>query len=335
MALEDLGEFGLIDRIVARLGDAAARDITVPPGDDAAAWAVDAGVAVATVDTLAEGTHWRRDTMSFADIGWRAVATSISDLAAMGVEPGFLLISAELGPSVELDDVDAFADGVAAACDCYGVRVAGGNVAGTPATSFSTTAFGTATAARDGSPVLLRRDAARPGDLVAVSGTPGASAAGLAMIEAGRAEESEAEPLVTAHRRPQARIELGRAAVAAGVTCAIDISDGLLQDLGHVARASHVGIEVDAGAVPLHPSAVALLDAERARELALRGGEDYELALTAPAATLGALTDGDTPLTTIGRVVAEHPGEVAVLDSDGRPLEQPSGGWDQLRTARG
>ncbi|MXZ46764.1 MAG: thiamine-phosphate kinase [Chloroflexi bacterium] len=335
MALEDLGEFGLIDRIVARLGDAAARDITVPPGDDAAAWAVDAGVAVATVDTLAEGTHWRRDTMSFADVGWRAVVTSISDLAAMGVEPGFLLISAELGPSVQLDDVDAFADGVAAACDCYGVRVAGGNVAGTPATSFSTTAFGTATAAGDGSPLLLRRDAARPGDLVAVSGTPGASAAGLAMIEAGRAEESEAEPLVTAHRRPQARIGLGRAAVEAGVKCTVDISDGLLQDLGHVARASRVGVEVDAGAVPLHPSALALLDPERARELALRGGEDYELALTAPAATLGALTDGEAPVTTIGRVVAEYPGEVVVLGSDGRPLEQPSGGWDQLRTARG
>ncbi|MYE33198.1 MAG: thiamine-phosphate kinase [Chloroflexi bacterium] len=335
MALEDLGEFGLIDRIVARLGAAAARDITVPPGDDAAAWAVDAGVAVATVDTLAEGTHWRRDTMSFADVGWRAVATSISDLAATGAEPGFLLISAELGPSVELEDVDAFADGVAAACECYGVRVAGGNVAGTPATSFSTTAFGTTTAAGDGSPVLLRRDRARPGDLVAVSGVLGASAAGLAMIEARRADEPEAEPLVRAHRRPQARIELGRAAVEAGVTCAIDISDGLLQDLGHVARASRVGIEVDAGAVPLHPSAEALLDAERARELALRGGEDYELALTAPTATLGALTDGDTPLTTIGRVVEEHPGEVVVFGSDGRPMEQPSGGWDQLRTARG
>ena len=335
MALEELGEFGLIDRILARLGDAAARDILVPPGDDAAAWAVEAGVAVATVDTLAEGTHWRRDTMSFADVGWRAVATSISDLAAMGAEPGFLLISAELGPSVELDDVDAFADGVAAACDRYGVRVAGGNVAGTSATSFSTTAFGIAAAAGDGVPALLRRDAARPGDLVAVSGAPGASAAGLAIIAAGRTEDPGADPLVMAHRRPQARIRLGRAAVAAGVQCAVDVSDGLLQDLGHVARASGMGIEVDAGAVPVHPSAVALLGAEDALELALHGGEDYELALTAPAATLGALTDGEAPVTTIGSVVTEHPGEVVVLGGDGRPLAAASGGWDQLRSARG
>lgn len=334
MALEDLGEFELIDRIVARLGDAAARDITVPPGDDAAAWPVDAGLAVATVDTLAEGTHWRSDTMSFADVGWRAVTTSISDLAAMGAEPRFLLVSVELGPTVGLDDVDAFADGVAAACDRYGVRVAGGNVAATSATSVSTTAFGTAVASEDGTPALLRRDMARPGDLVAVSGAPGASAAGLAVIEAGRAAEPGAELLVMAHRRPPARVGLGRAAVTAGVECAVDISDGLVQDLGHLAGASGVGIEVEADALLLHPSAVTLLGAEHARELALTGGEDYELALTAPAATLGALTDGEAPLTTIGRVVAEHPGEVVVLDGDGRPLEQRRGGWDQLRSAR-
>ena len=245
MTVEDLGEFGLIDRIIARLGAAAARDVAVPPGDDAAAWAVDPGLAVATVDTLAEGTHWRRDTMSFADVGWRAVATSVSDLAAMGAEPRFLLISVELGPTVGLDDVDAFADGVAAACSRYDVRVVGGNVVGTAATSVHTTAFGTAVAAEDGSPALLRRDSA------------------------------------------------------------------------------------------LHPSAVALLGGPNARELALSGGEDYELALTAPAATLGPLTDGEAPPTTIGRVVAEHTGEVVVLDGDGRRLVQPRGGWDQLRSARG
>ena len=335
MTLDSIGEFGLIDRIVARLGDTAARDIVVPPGDDAAAWAIDAGLAVATVDTLAEGTHWRRDTMSFADVGWRAVATSVSDLAAMGAAPGYVLIAAELGADVELGDVDAFTEGVADACRRYGVRVAGGNVAGAVATSVSTTAFGTATTREDGTAALLRRDAARPGDLVAVSGTPGAAAAGLALIEAGRATERGATPLVEAHRRPPARLTLGRAAVDAGVRCAIDISDGLLQDLGHVARASGVGIELDAGRLPLHPAATELLGAENAAELALRGGEDYELALTAPAATLGALPPADTALTTIGRVVTAHPGEVVVLGGDSRPLAQPSGGWDQLRSTRG
>lgn len=335
MDIEDLGEFGLIDRIVARLGDAAAVEIVVPPGDDAAAWTVDAGLAVATVDTLADGTHWRRDTMSLADVGWRAVTTSLSDLAAMGAEPGYVLIAVNLGPDAELGDVDGFADGVADACRRYGVRVAGGNVAAAHATSVSTTAFGSATTDDDLAPALLRRDAACAGDVVAVSGTPGAAAAGLALIESGRAHAQGAPPLVRAHRRPPARLALGRAAVESGVRCAIDISDGLLQDLGHVARASRVGIEVDVDALPLHPAAVELLDAERALELALRGGEDYELALSAPAATLGALPPAGTTITTIGRVVTAHPGEVVALGADGRPLAQPSGGWDQLRSTRG
>ena len=157
MSLSDLGEFGLIERIIARLGDAASRDILVPPGDDAAAWANEGSASVATVDSLAEGTHWRRDTMSLTDVGWRSVATSLSDLAAMGAEPGPLLIAAQLGPEVSLEDLDAFVDGVAAACRCFGARIAGGNIARAASTSFSATAIGSA---RDGG-ALLRRDAAR------------------------------------------------------------------------------------------------------------------------------------------------------------------------------
>ena len=115
MSLSDLGEFGLIERIIERLGDAAARDILAPPGDDAAAWTHEGAATVATVDSLAEGTHWRRDTMALADVGWRCAATSLSDLAAMGAEPGPLLIAAQLGPDVTLADLDAFVDGLAAA----------------------------------------------------------------------------------------------------------------------------------------------------------------------------------------------------------------------------
>jgi thiamine-monophosphate kinase len=327
MPLDDLGEFDVIARIIERLGDAAARDIVVPPGDDAAAWAVEAGLAVATVDTLAEGTHWRRDTMSLADVGWRAIATTVSDIAAMGAQASYVLIAAELGPDLSLEELDGFAEGVAASCRRHGVRVAGGNVAAARVTSFSSTAFGSAAPGE-----LLRRDGARAGDLVAVSGTPGAAAAGLAAIQSG-AENTGL--LIEAHRRPHARLELGRAALEAGVRCAIDISDGLLQDLGHVARASGVGIEIAADALPLHPAAVELLGRERALALALGGGEDYELALTAPAATLDALAGGSPPLTRIGRVAVERPGQVVARDAAGRALRPSSGGWDQLRSPRG
>ena len=334
MDLGDIGEFGLIDRIIGRYGDAAARDIVMPPGDDAAVWDSAGGYVVTTLDTLAEDTHWRRDTMSFEDVGWRAVATSVSDIAAMGAEPGYLLIAVQVGPGATLDDMDGFADGVAAACRSHGVRVAGGDITSSRGTTFTTTGFGVAHSNGSGAPALLTRRGARPGDLVAVSGAPGASAAGYALIADGRAAEDGAAPLVAAHRRPRARIDLGRAAVEAGARCAIDISDGLLQDLGHIARASDAGIEVDSEAAPLHPASVALLGADRALALALGGGEDYELALTAPAAAIETLTADGFDLTVIGRVVAEHPGEVVALDADGQAVTPSNRGWDHLRRAR-
>ncbi len=333
MSLSDLGEFGLIERIIERLGDTAAHDILVPPGDDAAAWTHEGAAAVATVDSLAEGTHWRRDTMSLADVGWRSVATSLSDLAAMGAEPGPLLVAAQLGPDVTLADLDMFVDGLAAACRCFGARIAGGNIARAASTSFSATAIGSA---RDAG-ALLRRDAARPGDAIAVSGAPGAAAAGLALIEEGREAQLEAAALLAAHRRPMARIELGRVAATAGLRCGIDLSDGLLQDLGHVAEASGVGLEIEAAVLPLHPAAVALLGRDRALALALGGGEDYELALCGPAATLDSLGPGGEseaglpPLTRIGRVTAKPPGEAFALDPAGRRIDPAATGWDQLR----
>src|SRR3990170_4998314 len=114
--IDDLGEFALIDRIVARLGDAAANDIIVPPGDDAAVWDARDSLAVVTIDALVEGTHFRADTMSMADLGWRAVAANVSDLAAMGAEPQYLLIATMLAPELPLAAIDALVDGIAEGC---------------------------------------------------------------------------------------------------------------------------------------------------------------------------------------------------------------------------
>jgi len=327
-ALDSLGEFSLIDRIVARLGDTAARDILVPPGDDAAAWTSPSGeISVATIDALVEGTHFRRDTMSFADLGWRAVATNVSDLAAMGADPRYLLIATMLGPGVTLDDVDALAEGIAEACREHEVRVAGGDIVRAATSGITIAAYGSTPAARP----LLRRDAAKVGDRVAVSGTPGASAAGLALIDAGRAEDPAGATLVRAHRRPMARVALGRAAAHAGIVCGIDISDGLLQDLGHIAERSHVGIEIAAAQLPLDPAAVILLGEQTAIDLALGGGEDFELALTGPRPTLVRLDTAEVPVTHIGHCVAEHPGEVIVWMANGEAYEPPRRGFDQSR----
>ncbi len=331
--LDSLGEFTLIARIVERLGDAAAADILVPSGDDAAAWIeVTPGITVATIDSLTEGTHWRADSMSMADVGWRAVASNVSDLAAMGATPGTLLVATSLGPEITLADLDGFVDGLADSCRAHDVHIAGGDIVRGPATMFSIAAYGRVDLADDAGEdtPLLRRSSARVGDTVAVSAHPGASGAGLALIEAGRTSESDAAPLLEAHRRPRARTALGRAAVEAGVRCAIDVSDGVLQDLDHIAEQSGVGIEVDCDALPLHPAARALLGDASALDLALGGGEDFELLLTGDEATLRSLSSSEVPVTVIGRVVIEHPGETVARDAQGAVYEAPQRGWDQL-----
>ncbi|MDA0301694.1 MAG: thiamine-phosphate kinase [Chloroflexi bacterium] len=338
--LDALGEFSLIDRIIARLGDAAARDILVPPGDDAAAWRVHDGcAAVATIDMLTEGTHWRADTMSLGDAGWRAVAANVSDLASMGATPDYLLVGLALAPHVTVEEVDELADGMAQACLAHHVRIAGGDIVRSSATTISIAAYGHSlplASMTDGTEQqpLMRRDQARPGDRIAVSGVLGASAAGLALIEAVRTTEDGAEPLVEAHRRPVARTGVGHAAASAGIACAMDVSDGLVQDLGHIARASGVGIEIAAASLPVDPAAVRLLGADAALDLALGGGEDFELVFAGDADILRRLdrsAAAGVPVTLIGRVVSEHPGEVIVWAENGEAYEPPRRGWDQLR----
>ncbi len=334
MALEDgnlgeIGEFSLIDRIVERLGEAAARDILVPPGDDAAVWSGGAAT-VATIDALVEGTHWRWDTMAPGDVGWRAVAANVSDLAAMGAEPEYLLVAVVLGRSLTLEQFDGFIDGLAAAALHHGVRVAGGDIVRGGETAFTIAAYGTAAVDGDGAALVMRRGGARAGDAVAVSGMPGSSAAGLRLIEQGRESEPGAKLLIErAHRRPVARVDLGRAALAAGVRCAIDVSDGLLQDAGHIAERSGVGVEIELEALPVSPFAVELHGLEATRDLALGGGEDFELVLAGEQATLRALGEAH-PLTLIGRVTNEHAGEAWVIDASGGRYTPPSAGWDQL-----
>ncbi|WP_133478831.1 thiamine-phosphate kinase [Cognatilysobacter segetis] len=311
------GEFDLIERIRRRI--IARDDVVLGIGDDAALLAVPPGMQlVVAMDTLNAGVHFPLDTRP-ADIGWKALAVNLSDLAAMGATPAWCTLSLSL-PAADADWLDAFLDGFGALASLHGVALVGGDTTRGPL-SISVTAHGfVATGA------ALRRDGARIGHDVWISGTPGDAAAALALLRhapappAFAADAAAREALRARLDRPQPRVGLGRA--LGGIAhAAIDISDGLLADLGHVARASGVHIDVDLDALPASPHL-----ANVARDWRLRwqatGGDDYELAITAPAAAraaIGALTDDDgTRFTRIGRVAA---GAGVVARCDGERIE--------------
>jgi thiamine-monophosphate kinase len=318
------GEFELIAALASHL-DPAADGLGI--GDDAAAWLVSPGaLVVATTDMLVEGIHFRLDWTSPRDLGWKSLAVNLSDLAAMGATPGRALVSVALLPS-QAALVEEMYEGLSELARITGTHVVGGDTVRTSGPLVVNVALiGEAEPGR-----LLRRDGAAPGDLLVLTGPVGASAAGLALLLEGdreRLSRPEAATLLAAHNRPRPRLAAGRAIASLGLGCAIDISDGVASEAWHLARASGVAIGLDIDWLPLDPAAVALLGERRAREMAVSGGEDYQLLFTAPEGRLGevaaALGEEDRP-TVVGRVMGRHPGgnvellAAGVVVESGRP----------------
>jgi thiamine-monophosphate kinase len=269
--LAELGEFGLIASVTAGLPPLP--DAWVGPGDDAAVLRVGAGDLVATCDLLVENRHFRRSWSSAADVGHKAAAQSLADVAAMGAEPLALLVG--FGAPGELSGAWAqeCQAGLVEEAARAGGFVVGGDVVSADSIVLSVTALGRATEA---GPVL--RSGAQAGDVVALSGPTGMSAAGLAVLGRGFTAPRLA---VAAHRRPMPDYAAGPQAARAGAHALIDVSDGLLADLGHVAQASGVLIDLDPALLPV-PEAVQAVAAALGRTdplaMVLTGGEDHALA---------------------------------------------------------
>lgn len=298
-----MDEFRLIDAIARVLKTGPDPRVQIGIGDDAALIAVPDGRIVATTDTQVAGVHFRFDLSVPADIGARAVAVSVSDIAAMGCRPLAALLSFELPADLSDRTVLAVTRGIARSARQYDLPIVGGNIASTPGPfAITMTVLGTPACSR-----VLTRAGARPGDDILVSGALGGAALGLALLQRlpGRARTWPAP--VRAFRRPVARVSLGIALAGdPRVHAAIDLSDGLVADLGHVLRASGVGARLEGRRIPLpigaRPCANALdLDPYHC---ALSGGDDYELAaFVAPEATQDWTHAGMTP---IGRVTASR-----------------------------
>ena len=327
MNVSELGEFGLIERLAAAIGPEPPAELIAGIGDDAAVWRSGETVLLATTDTLVEGVHFVPEFSPWADVGWKALAVNVSDIAAMGGEPLFALITLDLPPGTAVSVADDLYAGLLECGRQYEVAIAGGDIVRAPQISITIALIGRAQM-RDGKPLLMRRDGAKAGDVIAVTGTLGDSAAGLWRLGKGA---PPGDPLVQAHLRPRPPLATAQEAARAGVACAIDVSDGLLQDLAHVCEMSRLGAEVHVEALPLSDDLRAAYP-EDALALASTGGEDYELLLAGPQETIERLTEtAAVSVKVIGEMLetAEH--RPRLMDDSGDEIEMPIGGWDHLR----
>lgn len=320
-------EFDLIARIRERCTHRRG-DVALGIGDDAALLDVPAGrQLVACTDTLVADVHFPSGTTP-GDIGWKALAVNLSDLAAMGAVPAWALLALTL-PRADAAFVEDFAGGFAELARVHDVALIGGDTTQGPL-SVTVTALGVVPAGE-----ALIRGGARVGDGVFVTGTLGDAAGALRMLR-GREPGTEnpgrhGAALRTRLDRPEPRIAAGLALRGLAGAC-IDVSDGLLADLGHVCRASGVGVEIDIDALPVSPELAASFDAQACRDFALSGGDDYELCFTVPSArgkeAIGKLAHAGCGATRIGRVVTGA--GVRVLDADARGIEVARAGWEHF-----
>ena len=334
MDIRELGEFGLIRRLIQRVREGrgeidnapSTTRLLVDVGDDTAAWQIGDTVELFTTDTMVEGVHFTPQTTPWKDLGWKAMASNVSDIAAMGGVPLYALITLGLPTDTPVSDMDDLYEGMLEMGREYGVDILGGDVVRSPVAFISIALTGT----NDGE--LLLRSSARPGNQLAVTGWLGSSAGGLELMrrEGIVASPEDAAFLREAHHRPRPRIAEGRILGGEGVKAAMDVSDGLLDDLGKMCEASGVAAKVRHDSVPAH-QALKNTFPQDYLELALGGGEDYQLLFAAPPSVMERVMPLlPTPATVIGEITEGAPGKVSLLDSQGRETTPPKGGWDHF-----
>lgn len=321
------GEFSLIARYFDRVRSSRL-DVETGIGDDCALLNIPEKQTLAiSTDTLVAGNHFLPD-IDPADLAYKALAVNLSDLAAMGADPAWLTLALTL-PEVDEPWLEAFSDSLFELLNYYDMQLIGGDTTRGPL-SMTLGIHGYIPAGR-----ALKRSGAKPGDWIYITGTPGDSAAGLAVLQNRLqvSEETDAHYFIKRHLRPTPRILHGQA-LRDIASAAIDLSDGLISDLGHIVKASGCGARVDVDALPKSDAMMRHVDAGQALRWALYGGEDYELCFTVPELNRGALDVAigqlGVPFTCIGQMSADIEGMNFVRD--GMPVTFDWKGYDHFAT---
>jgi thiamine-monophosphate kinase len=335
MRLCQLGEFGLINliRIVAARyetpGRSPWREILVGIGDDAAAWESGNRIQLATTDTLVQGIHFDLGLISWEELGWKALAVNLSDIAAMGGIPKYALLSLALPSQLEVEDISKLINSMTHLAKEFGAALVGGNVASAPNIVITVTMIGCSKGR-----TILERSTASAGEQIAVTGHLGLSAAGLEMLKGKAITDPDVTKILkTAHFKPMPRVKEGQILIEQGVRTAIDISDGLIADLDHICESSKVNAKINVEQLPVHHVLTAHFP--NYRELALSGGEDYELLFTAEQATIVRVKQAlNCPVTVIGDITDQKlPTRVTVVDNEANIIPYKEGGWDHFTNA--
>lgn len=331
MLVREVGEFSLIDRLRDQL-DPSVRDqgqVGIGIGDDAAIWtpALEHDVVI-TTDALVDGVHFRLGWTDWWSLGHKMLAVNISDIAAMGAMPRLATIVLGLTGDEEVENLERLYQGANQLSKAYGVAIVGGDIVRSPGCLFlSVTLIGEVRSTE-----AIRRNGAQVGDLVIVSGTLGASAAGLSLLAHPRSV-STGDLLVASHLRPVPRVALGQLMFSGGITAAMDLSDGLLGDLRKIMAASGVSAEVNVDAIPMLPAVRALFP-EQWRKFAQQGGEDYELLMTIPPPRLeefkAAAAKVGASIHPIGRIVSAANGIELTLVEHGQRKVVHAGAFDHF-----
>jgi thiamine-monophosphate kinase len=335
MKVSELGQFGLIDILAKMVRESRDNKISSWSnlldgiGDDCAVWKGNTANQLAKVDCQVEGIHFTFDLITWEELGWKSLAVNLSDIASMGGIPRYALVSLGLPLNTEVENVIKLYEGLLKLAKRSGTAVVGGNTSSSPHVFIDITVLGQ-TAHPEGK--YLTRSSAKSGDKIAVTGWLGSSSAGLKMLSGNLIfDPYTTKCLRQAFTQPEPRLDEGLLLINNGVQAGIDISDGLLSDLGHVCKASKVEAVIQTEMLPILPEVTKVFGGQSI-QMALSGGEDYQLLFTAGAEIVERVSRvSKYPITVIGEIKTGESGNITILNEKGVSIKSLQSGWDHFK----